>query len=182
MVYKLPYHLKRVSRLKIPPENDLDIISLGQTTISSKGLTSLKRRPYRFNLPVITDNSSLYDAEPSLVKDSATRESILPMWFTQIFFCNGCTSDLASNYKIRQDKCKVVDEFGNIYIGQINSDGVRHGIGSMIYASTEDKYDGHWFCDRPHGIGKLRSGNGHGEFVGVWKHGVLQSIKEGMYC
>jgi hypothetical protein len=71
-----------------------------------------------------------------------------------------------------------VDEAGNTYEGQFLG-GIRDGFGTIHYVETNDRYEGQWFNDKPHGPGKLVMGDGIGNFEGVWHKGTLSQVKQG---
>eukprot|EP00978_Attheya_sp_CCMP212_P003334 scaffold6888_cov48-Attheya_sp.AAC.1 len=72
-----------------------------------------------------------------------------------------------------------VDEAGNTYEGQFLG-GIRDGFGTIHYVETNDRYEGQWFNDKPHGPGKLVMGDGIGNFEGVWHKGTLSQVKQGV--
>ena len=161
---------------------DFDDMSIGQTTISSRGLTVLRSRPHHDILPAITDVSPQDDFGSVSIRKTKRNQPLLSRWVAYMFACNGCVADVDRSDTDVDDECaytKIVDQFGNIYYGQTNHEGLRNGFGSMTYSSTRNQYEGHWFLDKPHGIGKLSKGDGQGEFMGLWSHGVLQSVKQG---
>lgn len=75
---------------------------------------------------------------------------------------------------------QVTDKDGNRYKGEM-SGGLRHGYGTLIYAETQDVYQGDFENDVPHGAGKyIRSGGDkNGTFEGLWFNGKVDQVKKG---
>lgn len=75
---------------------------------------------------------------------------------------------------------QVTDKDGNRYRGEM-SGGMRHGFGTLIYAETQDVYQGDFENDVPHGAGKyIRSGGDkNGTFEGLWVDGKVDQVKKG---
>lgn len=68
----------------------------------------------------------------------------------------------------------LIDINGDEYLGNF-ANGLKHGYGKMIYASSGDIYDGNWVEGKHHGIGKLTEFSSGNVFEGGWldgkKHG-----------
>ncbi len=77
-------------------------------------------------------------------------------------------------------KRQIIDDEGNIYKGE-TIDGLRHGFGTLVYAKTQDVYQGDFENDLPHGAGKyIRSGGDkEGTFEGLWVEGEVDQVKKG---
>mmetsp|Transcript_12700 Transcript_12700/g.19046 ORF Transcript_12700/g.19046 Transcript_12700/m.19046 type:complete len:659 (-) Transcript_12700:229-2205(-) len=81
------------------------------------------------------------------------------------------------------EKYKEVDEFGNVYKGDVLN-GKFHGKGTLLYAESGDVYHGDFENGVPHGSGKFlrdggKTGVKDGVYEGLWNNGVLQQVKKG---
>ena len=81
------------------------------------------------------------------------------------------------------EKYKEVDEFGNVYKGDVLN-GKFHGKGTLLYAESGDVYHGDFENGVPHGSGKYlrdggKAGVKDGVYEGLWNNGVLQQVKKG---
>lgn len=66
---------------------------------------------------------------------------------------------------------------GDTYDGMFNN-GVREGTGVYLYGETGHKYEGEWFGNLKHGIGKMTFAN-VGEYYGRFENGKRHG--EGVY-
>uniref|UniRef100_A0A7S2L014 Uncharacterized protein n=1 Tax=Leptocylindrus danicus TaxID=163516 RepID=A0A7S2L014_9STRA len=164
--------------------------SIGQTTISSHGLTWAPKS--KQTGPAITQSSTPSTDPISFAEEYASEPppGVLAR-VSRILACGAgggpcgprdeATTDPVA-VKVEQPRqfLRMVDDFDNIFEGQYNAEGLRDGYGTMYYASTKDKYEGEWLSGKPHGLGKLCRGDGTGEFEGLWSHGSLHGIKQGI--
>lgn len=70
---------------------------------------------------------------------------------------------------------EVTYDNGDVYDGQLNDEGLRHGEGSMRYANG-DFYEGHWESGLRHGSGRLDFADGNSIYQGFFDHGVMQGF------
>ena len=75
---------------------------------------------------------------------------------------------------------------GDRYIGQHNQIGQRHGRGIYRW-NTGEEYDGEWWEDRQHGIGKSKHKEGVCRYHGEWRYGrehgkgILNAVNGDVY-
>ena len=61
----------------------------------------------------------------------------------------------------------TIDYDGDVFTGQLDGDGGRHGKGTMVYANG-DKYEGEWYCHEKNGKGTMVYANGD-KYEGDWQ-------------
>lgn len=156
--------------------------SIGQTTISSHGLTWAANDKQAEQ--AITQSSTPSTDPVSFAEDYASEPptGVLAR-VSRIFTCGTDNAPCSENKTVEASPInleqprnfqRMVDDFDNIYEGQYNAKGLRDGYGTMYYASTKDKYEGEWLSGKPHGLGKLCRGDGSGEFEGKFAYfGVI---------
>lgn len=82
----------------------------------------------------------------------------------------------ASNflYGHQQVKCNKINFNNGFYKGEINAEGLRHGLGTMDY-SNQEVYTGEWKANKRHGMGIYQYKNNI-RYEGEW----VEDIKEGI--
>lgn len=101
---------------------------------------------------------------------------------TLLSFHETCQHDLDKRSKessIERYSAKIVDSHGNEYDGQFHH-AKKDGLGTIVYAETNDKYVGQWKDDQPHGEGKFSKVDQETSFEGRWDNGKLIAVKEGV--
>lgn len=76
--------------------------------------------------------------------------------------------------------CKTLQVFrftDSHYVGETNEEGMRHGIGVMVYKSGR-RYEGQWAYDKREGVGYEYYANGH-IYQGEYKNGKPEG--KGLY-
>lgn len=69
--------------------------------------------------------------------------------------------------------CKITYPNGDLYEGEVK-DGMREGIGMMIFSQTNERYEGQWIKDQMTGFGNyFYSTPDHRQYSGQFYHGEL---------
>jgi hypothetical protein len=105
-------------------------------------------------------------------------ETQLPHGYGKMTFPDGETYQGEFCKGVTQGQGVYIDQEGNRYMGDFNSNGEMHGLGHWNY-SYGDEFEGNFSHGQKHGYGRFKSVDGR-EYTGMYKqnsrhgHGVLK--------
>eukprot|EP01034_Spumella_vulgaris_P041090 gene41090-50852_t len=67
---------------------------------------------------------------------------------------------------------------GNIYSGEVDASGAKHGRGTLEYAGSDHYYSGQWVQNMMEGVGTCKSAakTSHGTWRDGKKHGLFHEV------